>query len=178
MSAVWQLPFGRGKSRWKSVIGGWQVSLINTMRSGRTVNMRYNTSCPTAVTSGLPTFLGGVTLRPNLIGDPMMPESEHSIDKYFNRANVVLPTATSPFGNAGRNIVRGYAYYQLNAGLQKEVRLPYRERMNLQIRAEAFNLLNKTNFGAPNGDRSSGAFATIRSTYPARQLQFALRMAF
>ncbi|MBI2687380.1 MAG: TonB-dependent receptor [Acidobacteria bacterium] len=177
-SAVWQLPFGRGKSALKSVIGGWQVSLINTMRSGRTVNMRYNTSGPTPVTSGLPTFLGGVTLRPNLIGDPLTPEADRSIDNYFNRTNVVLPTATSPFGNAGRNIVRGYAYYQLNAGVQKDVRLPYRDRMSLQIRAEAFNLLNRTNFGAPNGDRSSGAFGTIRSTYAARQIQFALRLAF
>ena len=107
-----------------------------------------------------------------------MPEAERSIDNYFNRANIVLPPATAPFGNAGRNIARGYAYYQLSGGVQKEVRLPYRERLTLQIRAEAFNVLNKTNFGAPNGDRSSGAFATIRSASPARQLQFALRLAF
>lgn len=46
------------------------------------------------------------------------------------------------------------------------------------LRAESFNLLNRTNFGAPDGDHSSGAFGTIRSTYPARQLQFALRLAF
>ncbi len=175
-SAVWQLPFR--KKRLKGALGGWQLSAINTMRSGRTVNLRYNTSGPTPVTSGLPTFLGGVTLRPNLLGEVLMPEAERSIDNYFNRANIVLPPATAPFGNAGRNIARGYAYYQLSGGLQKEVRLPYREKLTLQIRAEAFNVLNKTNFGAPNGDRSSGAFATIRSASPARQLQFALRLAF
>ena len=43
---------------------------------------------------------------------------------------------------------------------------------------QAFNLLNKTNFGAPNGDRSSGAFGTMRSTYVARQIQMALKVVF
>ena len=178
-SAVWRVPLARrNRGLSGALFGGWQLSAINTMRSGRTTNLRYNTSGPTPVTSGLPTFLGGVTLRPNLLGDPLMPEDQRSIDNYFNRANIVLPPATSPFGSAGRNIVRGYAYYSLNTGLQKEVRLPYRERMTLQIRAEAFNVLNKTNFGGPNGDRSSGAFSTIRSALPARQLQFALRLGF
>ena len=41
-----------------------------------------------------------------------------------------------------------------------------------------FNVLNKTNFGLPNGDRNSGAFGTIRSTFPARQLQFAAKLSF
>jgi len=57
-------------------------------------------------------------------------------------------------------------------------RLPFRENTSLQFRAEGFNLQNRTNFGAPNGDRGSGSFGTIRSTYPARQLQFALRLSF
>ena len=39
-------------------------------------------------------------------------------------------------------------------------------------------MLNKTNFGAPNGDRSSNAFGTIRSTFPARQLQLAAKVTF
>jgi hypothetical protein len=184
-SVVWTVPVGKGRTFGRNfsgllqgVAGGWQLSAINTSRSGRTVNLRYNTSGPTAVTSGLATFMGGVTLRPNIIGDPLAPEAERSIDNYFNRNNVVLPTATAPFGNAGRNIVRGYGYHQLNLGLQKKFALPFRDSTSVQLRAEAFNLLNKTNFGAPNGDRNSGAFGQIRSTYPARQLQFALRVAF
>lgn len=184
-SAVWTLPVGKGRTFGRNlpgavdaIVGGWQLSAINTMRSGRTVNLRYNTSGPTPVTAGLATFLGGVNLRPNLLGDPMTPIEQRSIDNYFNRANVVLPPATAPFGNAGRNIVRGYAYYQLNMGLQKNVKLPFRERMSVQIRGEAFNLLNKTNFGAPTGDRSSGNFGTIRSAYAARQMQLALKIMF
>lgn len=184
-SFVWSLPFGRDRKFGNSlpsvlngIFGGWQLSGIYTMRSGRTVNLRYNTSGPTAVTSGLPTFLGGVNLRPNLIGDPMAPESERSIDNYFNRANVVLPPATAPFGNAGRNVVRGYPFYQLDMRVQKTFALPFRDSASLDISVEGFNILNKTNFGAPNGDRSSGAFGTIRSTSPARQLQLAAKVNF
>jgi hypothetical protein len=184
-SAVWTLPVGKGRRFGRNlpgvveaVAGGWQLSAINTMRSGRTINMRYNTSGPTPVTAGLATFLGGVNLRPNLIGDPMTPEDVRSIENYLNRATVVLPPVTAPFGNAGRNVVRGYAYYQLNMGLQKTVRLPWRERMSVQVKGEAFNLLNKTNFGAPTGDRNSGSFGVIRSAYAARQMQLALKVSF
>jgi len=184
-SFVWNLPVGEGQkfgsrlpSLLNGILGGWQLSGIHTMRSGRTVNLRYNTSGPTAVTSGLPSFLGGVALRPNISGDLMAPEDERSINNYVNRDNITLPTATSPFGNAGRNVVRGYAFYQLDLGVQKKFALPFRDGAALEIRAEGFNVLNKTNFGAPNGDRNSGAFGTIRSTFPARQLQFAAKISF
>ena len=184
-SFVWNLPFGKDQKFGSGlpaivdgIIGGWQLSGIHTMRSGRTVNLRYNTSGPTPVTSGLPTFLGGVGLRPNVSGDPLAPESERSIDNYFNRANITLPPATQPFGNAERNGVRGYAFYQFDLGIQKKFPLPVRDGAAIEIRAEAFNVLNKTNFGAPNGDRSSGAFGTIRSTFPARQVQLAAKVIF
>jgi hypothetical protein len=184
-SFVWQLPVGRGHRfgsdlplLLEGILGGWQLSGIHTMRSGRTVNLTYNTSGPTAVTSGLPSFLGGVRLRPNLSGDPLAPESERSIDNYFNRNNVTPPTATAPFGNAPRNPVRGYAFYQLDLRVQKKFPLPLRNGGALEIQVEGFNVLNKTNFSAPNGDRSSGAFGTIRSTFDARQLQLAAKITF
>jgi len=184
-SFVWQLPVGRGRrfgntlgAVLEGIVGGWQLSGIHTMRSGRTVNLTYNTSGPTPVTSGLPTFLGGVRLRPNVNGDPLAPESERSIDNYFNRANVTLPPATAPFGNAKRNSVRGYPFYQLDLRVQKKFPLPLREGGAVEIQVEGFNVLNKTNFGAPNGDRSSNAFGTIRSTFPARQLQLAAKVLF
>jgi len=184
-SFVWNLPVGQGRkygtnmgTLMNGILGGWQISGIHTMRSGRTVNLRYNTSGPTAVTSGLPTFLGGVALRPNITGDPLAPEDQRSIDNYFNTANITLPTATSPFGNAGRNIIRGYPFYQLDFGIQKRFALPFRSGGWVEIRVEGFNVLNKTNFGLPNADRNSGAFGTIRSTFAARQMQFAAKVSF
>ncbi len=66
----------------------------------------------------------------------------------------------------------------MNLALQKKIGLPLRDQMAVHLRAEAFNLFNRTNFGAPNGDRGSGSFGTIRSAYAARQLQFAVRVTF
>ena len=184
-SGIWQLPIGKDRAFGQNMpgaldalVGGWQINAINTMHSGRPINLRYATSGPTPVTAGLATFLGGVALRPNVLGNPNPAAGERTIDNYFNRDNVVLPPATQPFGNAGRNIARSYPFYQLDLGLQKNFAIPFRERMTLQFRAEAFNLLNKTNFGAANGDRSSGAFGTVRSTYAARQMQLALKLVF
>ena len=50
--------------------------------------------------------------------------------------------------------------------------------MSLQFRAEAFNLTNKTNFANPGVNRSTAGFGLIRSTFPARQVQFALRLSW
>ncbi len=61
-------------------------------------------------------------------------------------------------------------------GLHKDFSLT--ERFKLSFRTEAFSLLNKTNFNALNGNRSSSSFGTITSTYPARQMQFGLRLGF
>jgi len=47
-----------------------------------------------------------------------------------------------------------------------------------EFRIEAFNLLNRTNFRSPNGNRSAGAFGTITSTYDPRQLQLGIKLSF
>jgi hypothetical protein len=121
---------------------------------------------------------GGEAFRPNVTGPMLADESVRSVDNYFNRDNVVLPTDPSkPFGNAGRNTVRATAMNQLDLGLFKNFQLP-REAMKLQFRSEMFNVLNHTNFTAANGDRASASFGTIRGTYPARQIQFALKLLF
>ena len=84
----------------------------------------------------------------------------------------------SALGNAGRNIARSNAYFQFDFGLQKNFRLPVNEVSKVEFRMEAFNVFNKTNFGAANSDRSSAAFGTIRSTFSARQVQLALKLSF
>jgi hypothetical protein len=48
--------------------------------------------------------------------------------------------------------------------------------VKFEFRLEAFNLFNHTNFRAPNGNRSAGAFGTITSTYDPRQLQLGFKL--
>jgi hypothetical protein len=194
-SVVWELPFGKGRAFLADMpyvldafVGGWTVTGINTMASGQTVNLRYT---PSPVTANLPSFLGGIALRPNVVGNPILPKDQRTIDRYFNTEAVRLPDLDQPFGNAGRNIGRGDSFYQFDFGLQKSFAMPFiNETSKLEFRTEFFNLFNKTNFGAPNGNASglvfdnqgrltaTGGFGQVRSTAPARQIQFALKLSF
>ena len=178
-TVLYELPFGRGKkygSSWSKatdlIAGGWRLSAINFASSGTTVNLTYGPAAAFQV-SGAPNY------RPNIIGNPVTPAANRTENNWLNSANVLLPTDRSqPFGNAGRNIVRGPRIDVMNFGLHKEFALT--ERFKLEFRTEAFNALNRTNFDSPNSNRSSGGFGTITSTNlnPARQVQLALRLAF
>ena len=74
--------------------------------------------------------------------------------------------------------MRGPVFWQVDFALQKRFRLPVGTNTNIEIRGEAFNLLNRTNFGAPNGNASANAFGTITSTYDPRQVQLGVRLTF
>jgi hypothetical protein len=154
-------------------VHGWRLTAINSLLGGQPVNLSYSPSAAFQVST-----LSGLVYRPNITGSVMLPSGQRAVSQYFNVANVQIPTdVTHPFGNAGRNIARSDGLSQLDLGLHKTFVLPW-ERTRLEFRAEGFNVLNKTNFKAPNGNRSSSAFGTVTSTFPARQMQFALRLVF
>jgi hypothetical protein len=182
-SFVWELPIGRG--RWigggmssvlDAFIGGWTLSGLNTMTSGQPINFRYG---PSPVTNNLPTFLGGVALRPNVVCDPTnRGERPNPTRDYFIPSCLQRPPVTAPFGNAGRNIARSNSYFNTDLAVQKQFKLPITEQTRLEVRAEFFNLFNKTNFQAANSDITSASFGTITSTFPARQVQLAVKFSF
>ena len=137
------------------------------------VNLNYDPASRYSV-SGYPTY------RPTLLGDPMAPSGQRNIDNYFNKANAIIPVDPlnpNPFGNAGRNTVRSHAIYQTDLGLHKDFPL-WPEIRKLEFRSEFFNLMNKTNFQAANSTSSSSAFGAIRSTFPARVIQMAMKFVF
>ena len=121
----------------------------------------------------------------NITGDPVNHSGNH-IQNFFNRANIVVPTDPSqPFGNAGRNIVRADAFWQLDFAAIKNFALT--EAARLQFRTEVFNLLNKTNFLPPSSNCSAfdargactlGSFGTITGTLDPRLVQFGLKLTF
>lgn len=177
-SFVWELPFGKGR-RFASnmnpvlegILGGWRLVGINTMTSGVPVNLTYSPSSTFSVS-------GGPAYRPNLTGDPLMPEDQRTIRNYLNPATVEIPTdRTQPFGNAPRNAARGPRFAQFDLGLHKAIGLG-RDHTRLEFRLEAFNVLNRTNFGAPNGNRSNNNFGTITSAFAARQIQLGVKFHF
>ena len=184
-SLVFRAPFGKGRkfgANWNGILdaiaGGWEFNAINTANSGLPITVTYTPSSALDATGRLAEYRGVASQRPNLIGDPTRPDGVSMIDQYWNKAAFAIPTASAPFGNLGRNSLRGPNFWQWDMGLNKRFKIPLREGMGLQFRSEFFNILNHTNFGAPNGDITSAAFGTIRSAFPARQIQFALKLMF
>ena len=91
---------------------------------------------------------------------------------------MVIPTDPSqPFGNAPRNNVRGPLFLATGRGAVQAHRLAETSG-HFEFRFEVFNLLNRANFRAPNGNRSAAAFGTITSTYQPRQAQIGLKVSF
>ena len=179
-SFVWALPFGRGR-RWggdmsrglDALVGGWQVAGINTMAAGEAVTFTYTPATSFIVSGIAQDFRGANNYRPNVTCDPMA--ATFSTTAYFNRDCVTVPTDPSqPFGNASRNSVRGPMFWQFDAALSKQVALTRTAR--IELRLEAFNLLNRTNFVAPNGNRSAAGFGTITASYDPRQLQLGVKV--
>jgi hypothetical protein len=175
-SILYEIPVGKGRRFSTSnkvvdmVAGGWGLNLTNFLTSGLPLNIIYSASSQFQV-SPL------VTPRPNLLGDPVTPEGQRTTSNYFNPASFSLPSYTQPFGNAGRNIARGYPFRELDLGLHKNFYLGAESRY-LQFRAEAFNLTNQTNFSSPNTTVNNTAFGSITQAYPARQIQLSLKLYF
>lgn len=182
-TAVWEVPYGRGRKHGSSVngfvnafLGGWRLTGINTMTSGQPINITY--AAPSAFqVSSAPTY------RPNYISGSLY-SSERSVANYFNKAAVSAPSVATPndpsrpFGNLGRNMARTEAMFNFDGGAHKDFLLPW-ESTRLEFRAEFFNLFNTTNLGAAQGNVLNNAFGTITGlSSPARQIQFALKLVF
>ncbi len=184
-SLVYQLPFGKGRqfgSQWNGVVdallGGWETTTIVTANSGLPIDVAYTPSAANDVTGRIPDYRGEAIMRPNLVGDPAGASGPDSLNAYFNKAAFAIPSPSSPFGSLGRNSLRGPNFVQWDLGVDKNFRLPFREGMAIQFRSEFFNVLNHTNFGFPDANISDSAFNTIRTTFPPRQIQFALKLLF
>jgi len=173
ISLVWQVPFFKSNK----ILGGWQIAAINNMWAGEAVTFQYAPAAAFSVSGIAQDFRGANNYRPNITCDPTLPASERTVTRYFNPTCVVIPTDPSqPFGNAARNTARGDSIYQLDMALSKSFAVFKDNR--IELRVEAFNVLNKTNFRAPNGNRSSAAFGTITATYDPRQIQLGAKFLF
>jgi hypothetical protein len=177
-SYIYELPFGHGRkwgTGWNSVtdalLGGWQVTGIHVLQGGL----------------GLTATLGGASVlnlggerraRPNLIGNPILSNSERTLARWFNTAAFQPAFSPSPqaFGNAGVGIMRGPNYRNFDFTLAKNFDLT--ERFRAQFRTEFFNAFNRANFGPPNIARDSSGFGQILGASNARIIQFGLKLYF
>jgi len=115
--------------------------------------------------------------RPNLVGDPVLPESERTLTRYFNTdAFAAFSPGQQAFGDAGIGIMRGPAYVNFDFTLAKTFRV--NDRRSFQFRTELFNAFNHPNFGPPNIQRESSGFGQILTAGNGRIIQFGLKFYF
>jgi hypothetical protein len=183
-NAVYELPFGAGKSHLSSpgtlrtIFGSWEASSLVTARTGFPVNVtidRSSSDTPDGNTNNQ---------RPDLVpGVSLTPPGGQSVGAWINPAAFATP-APGTWGNAPRNLLRAPGAWQIDMGVSK--RLLLTERLQLQFRTDIFNIFNHPQYGSPNADVSAKGFGQIASTInigpvgtgTARQVQFALRLGF
>ncbi|HTS28456.1 MAG TPA: TonB-dependent receptor [Bryobacteraceae bacterium] len=182
-NGVYQLPFGYGKRFLNNnglssrILGGWELAGIATARTGLPVNItisRKASALPDGNTS---------SQRPNLVPGVSIYAANQTINNWFNPAAFATP-ANGTWGSLGRYIANGPGNYEFDTSLQKRFRLT--ERLGLNLRAAAYNLLNHPQYANPSGNFSSSSFGRITGTLNTgavgsgapRRVEFMLRAEF
>jgi hypothetical protein len=181
-SSVWslpRLPLGKGTKAGKSVFEGWQMSLIAQWMSGLPINIRDSRSAElffgpngggdrpswapgstaATATSNIPSgyyFNPQAFVRSIVATGQVIPSSHGEFlagpGCPFVNSNGALCT---DFGNVGRNPLRGPRQFNLDVAVSKRIAL--RESKSLDLRVEAFNLLNNVNFANPVSNFNTAA---------------------
>jgi hypothetical protein len=203
LSAIYELPVGRGKyflghagSVVNSAIGGWKLSVIDNARTGNTWTPNYSPTAINAVSNITDTNSNGNNnYRPWLIPGHTKLHRAHSTNRLLQAYNTSAsvpgndpskadltstnpyPSNDTPFGNLRRNPLRADPFNQVDMGLNKTFALPI-EQAQLQFRAQAYNILNKTNLLPPGTTCCSTSFGVVTSSYMPRILQFAVKLTY
>jgi hypothetical protein len=156
ISSVVELPFGKGK-RWAQsgvpamLLGGWQINALSRFSTGSPVT-------PTAPNTTL--NAPGSGQFADCLG-PVATIGERT--RWWDPSNLANPNSVSPnvarFGTCGTNVLRAPGL--INADLGVFRRFNVTERVNVQLRGEAFNISNTPHFANPNADISSSNFGLI-----------------
>jgi hypothetical protein len=165
---TYQLPIGKDKLLnvrnpiLNGIVGGWTTSGVLNFKSGTPISPTTETTLPGFATTLLPNRVAGAsgysstaargTFNPHATADAL----------YLNSAAFSVPSAFT-FGTSPRYLddVRTFGLEDWNAALTK--RFPLVEKLSFDLKAEFFDVTNRTNFAAPNSDIQSAAFGKITS---------------
>ncbi len=193
-NGVYELPFGPGKRFFDrsgfagKLLGGWQISGIAQIRTGRPISFLSgrgtlnraarsgnNTPNTTLTISELQSMVG-LFFDPKtgapLVVDPRLIDAQGRASSAF----FTHPTAGT-LGNLSLTPVNGPGYWNVDAALIKRIR--FKERLGMELRLEAFNVFNHTNFSVDNTlDINDTDFGKINSAFDPRILQLAWKFTF
>jgi hypothetical protein len=176
---IYELPFYQQQQGFVGkVLGGWQTSGIVTYQTGLPFTATTSNYDPAGL-GLIPAAIAGA--RPDQICNPNE-NAPHTTTQWFNTAcftpntGVGVTGANIP-GNAGRGTINGPRTFRVDFTLSKNIR--FNESMRLQLRGEAFNIFNTTNFrtfGSTNV--TSSLFGRIGTVRDPRTLQFGIKFYF
>ena len=151
----------------QAVAGNWQLSTIFTASTGT-----YG-----SISVGKNLSLTGINQdRANLVGDPVLSQDARSLSNWFNKAAFV-DNETGKYGNSQPGIIEQPGRWNINLNLTRTFNI--REGQKLDFRAEMFNALNHTNWGAANTTMNNVNYNKITSANgDPRIIQFALKYSF
>ncbi len=156
----------------------WQFSGIASFVSGGPAGISLST------TTGLDIPGGGDGVRPIVLSNPILPKGERTLTRYF-RPDVFAMPALGTFGNAPRDVVRGPGINNFDLSATKSI--PIREKYRFQLRFEAYNAFNHTQFSSMNtvaqfnpatGQQVNAALGTLTGARTPRTGQASLRFLF
>jgi hypothetical protein len=159
----------------RRLLNEWQIAGIATLQSGLPVTIFEAVGA---------TVFNRANFRPGFTGSAELPGSVHDkLNRFFNTdvftsARDPFFDPSAPFGNSGRNILRGPDQRNLDFSIVKFI--PIAEAVRAEFRTEFFNIFNTVNFANPNANIAVPVtFGRITATSAGpRIIQFALKLNF
>ena len=196
-SGGWDLPFDRWGGP-KAILGGWSLYPIITWNTGFPLDVfsdLYTTNSDPGPSGAGDAGSTHADLVGNSVGilnpKPFQTINGNSGNYYFNPANFSTARLDSldaiaqndasqlpyyTYGSLPRNAFRGPGAVNVDMTLAKKFAL--RENATIELRVDAFNLFNHTNFSNPDTSITDSTFGQISTTAPPRILQVAAHLRF
>jgi hypothetical protein len=178
---IYELPFySKQEGFVGKLLGGWQASGIASYYTGLPFTVSYATYDPSGI-GYIPAAVAGG--RPTLTCDPNE-NAPHTIDQWFNAGCFTPQTAAGATGianvagNAPRGAVDGPPTARVDFTMTKNIR--FSENIKVQLRAEAFNVFNHTNFRGLSTSRAltNTTYGQVISFRDPRVMQFGAKFYF
>lgn len=166
-STVYDLPFGRGRTFLTDInrfanlaVGGWELSGIYTMHSGQFLAPSWSGPDPVGMAYTTGSTRPVVTIRPDLLRDPNLPEDQRTRLRWFDTTAFGAPPV-GRYGTSAKGVIKGPGTNVWNLGLAKS--FLFGERARLRWELSATNAFNHPNWANPNTRVSSAGSVGVIS---------------
>ena len=168
----YELPFGPGKplltnSVWGKVAGGWTIYSAVALQSGPLVTP--------VIPSDRLDVGSTASSRPDLIGNPNLSAEERNPLRWFDTQAFALPAAFT-YGNAARSIIKADGIANVDLAVLRFFKTS--ETTRFELRFEAFNTANHTNFAIPGTSFGTSTFGVVGSALDAREIQLGIKFHY